>query len=722
MTNRHLHLLSTLLCCLALVVCSCSDDDQDQADGGAPIAKDCEKKCTQQESHFCVTGPRKVCVECVTSYHCQSNPGAMGNKCTSTNLCTCGSDADCKGKTHGTTCDKKLQICSCSTDADCPSPGKCTGEMYGAKVCKNQCYKDSDCTDDEKPFCDAAKGACVACKTDTDCAAGTSWGNKCLKGASYTACGCSTDADCAGNKNGTSCNTATRRCSCAKDADCKKAPYTKCSPVSKGSYALRCQKPCKSDMDCGANLNCHKATGKCTECSADKDCTNPSYKKCDLTLGKCVACQKNADCTDKTKPFCYPSSGVCVECLTDATCKAGSFWGNKCVKGTYGTASCRCTANSHCAGNKNGATCNTTARRCTCKSATECKKAPYTRCYLGSSYATYLHCQKPCTTNSGCGWGLKCDKASGMCLQCKVDKDCTGSVNKFCHQAMGKCVACRNSKDCTSSARPTCDTGSGRCVECMADKDCKAGFFYGNKCITSSTSGKVCRCQSSAHCVGNPRGPKCLSYYGMCTCSADKDCKAPYTACAKPYPSSSYKYCQKPCKTNADCTSAYSPFCKASSGKCVGCLTNDQCTNGYQPVCDTKAGTCAGCKSDKDCAASMFGGSCNKSTGRCGCSADKDCAGARAWGKKCAGYGSSKRCQCQAAADCKGNSNGSTCNTYYRRCTCAANKDCTTAPYTSCYQPSSTAQYSHCQKPCKTNADCTLPGLTKCFLGKCIAS
>ena len=719
MTSKHI--LTTLLLCVSLTLgAACSDDNQDQDDGGVTISKVCEKKCTQQESQYCVTGPRGSCVECVTDYHCLSNPGAMGTKCTATNLCLCAADTDCKGKTHGARCDSKLQICSCSSDADCPSPGKCTGEMYGAKVCKNECYADTDCTDDALPICDVSNGKCVGCTTDKDCAAGTLYGNKCIKGATRTACGCSSDAHCVGNRYGSTCS-ATGRCSCTNDASCKKTPYTKCSPVSKGSYALQCHKPCKSNADCGANLSCHTASGKCTECTTDKDCVNGQLNQCDLTLGKCVACKKNADCTNKARPYCNPAGGVCVECLDDATCKAGYFWGNKCIKGYSGTATCGCGANTDCAGNAHGATCATFNRRCTCKTAAECKKAPYTRCYLATSYSTYLHCQKACTADSGCGYGLKCDKASGMCLQCKVDKDCTGALNKFCHQSMGKCVACRTSKDCTSSARPTCDTGSGRCVECVADKDCKSGYFYGNKCVTSTTYGKVCRCQSNSDCSGNPRGPSCYTYYQMCTCSSNGDCKAPYTMCEKPYASASYKYCQKPCKSNSDCSSSYSPYCKKSTGKCVGCLSNAECAMGLRPVCDAATGTCTSCKNNNDCAGSMYGGACDTGTGRCSCKADGDCKG-RAWGNKCLSIGAAtKACRCQAAADCKGNSNGPTCNTYYRRCTCIANGDCKIAPYTACGLPSATSVYSHCQKPCKIDDDCVVPGLTKCLLGKCIA-
>jgi len=719
-TSRHF--LTILLLCAGLILAACSDDNQDQDDGGVPISKNCEARCTMQESHYCVTGKRGVCVECVTDHHCQSNAGAMGTKCTATNLCLCSTDADCAGKTHGTTCDKKLQICSCTSDSDCPAPGRCTGEMYGAKVCKNECYEDKDCTDDNAPFCDVSNGKCVGCMGDKDCAGGSSWGNKCIKGTTRTACGCKTDADCTANRYGSTCSTATGRCSCTGDAGCKKAPYTKCGPVSKSSYAMQCQKPCKSDVDCGANLTCHKSSGRCTECAADKDCKSATLKRCNLTIGKCVACKKDAECTDKSKPFCNPGSGICVECLTDATCKAGYFWGNKCIKGYSGTASCGCQASGDCAGNAHGTTCNTFARRCTCKTAAECKKAPYTRCYLSTSYSSYLHCQKACKANKDCGYGLKCDVASGMCLQCKVDKDCTSSTYKYCHQAMGKCVACKSNKDCKSATRPTCDT-SGQCVECVTDKDCKTGYHYGNKCVASSTYGKVCRCHGNSDCAGNPRGPTCYAYYQRCTCSSDKQCKTkPYTMCEKPYPNSTYKYCQKPCASNADCTNSYSPYCKKSTGKCVGCLTNAECANGTRPVCDTKSGTCTGCKTDQDCAGSMYGSYCVKSLGQCSCNTDAHCK-ARAWGGKCVSYGTSgtKRCTCAAAADCKGNSNGPTCNTYYRRCTCKANGDCKVSPYTTCNLPYAGAYYSHCQKPCKTDSDCVLPGLSKCFLGKCIA-
>ena len=716
--KRSMGLMGMLLG-LCLVTAACSDENEQQVDGGAPVARECEKKCLAQETYYCVTSARGRCVECATDYHCTSNPGSLGSKCTKTGLCNCASDADCKGKTHGGKCDSKLKICSCSSSADCPSPGTCDGEISGVKVCKPECTKDSECTDDDLPFCDASAGKCVGCKADTDCAAGTSFGNKCVKGTTRTACGCKADADCVQNRHGATCSSS-GRCSCVNDSQCKKAPYSKCNPTSSTAYTMYCTKPCTSDTECGANLKCHKATGRCSACARDADCTG-SYKYCNLTLGKCVACKKNADCTDKAYPHCSPTSGRCVECVENSTCLAGYKWGNRCIQGSTGSASCGCQAAADCAGNPHGATCNTLYRRCTCKSNAECKKAPYVGCYMANSYSTYMHCQQACKADSSCGYGLRCDKASGRCLQCKADADCKSSTNKYCHAALGKCVACKSSTDCKSASLPTCDPATGSCVECAGDADCKKGYFWGNKCVTSGSYLKVCRCSSNADCAGNPRGPTCYGYYQRCTCSSNSDCKAPYTLCERPYGSSSYKYCQKPCSSYKDCTSSQQPYCDKTSGKCAGCLSNANCAAGSSPICDTTTGTCGKCKSNSDCAASLTGGYCDTSSGYCGCKGDSDCAKSHVWGDKCLTYGSSKVCRCLDAAGCKGNVNGPVCNTYYRRCTCIGNKDCTRAPNTVCAASSSTSQYAHCQKPCKTDNDCVAPGLTKCFLGKCIA-
>jgi len=409
------------------------------------------------------------------------------------------------------------------------------------------------------------------------------------------------------------------------------------------------------------------------------------------------------------------SASKCTECLKDAHCKGnpGSLGGTCSTSKSGGF--CVCKTNAECAGKTHGTRCvgNTAANKiCGCKVNADCK-APM-KC-LGTLFGNKV-CARLCTKNADCTSATYkyCDKATGKCTACRRDADCTSAIYKYCSLSLGKCVACKTNQQCASKkTTPYCDTSSGKCAECARDANCVGSgtYTWGNKCLTSTLSGKLCRCKVNSDCNGNPNGPTCYTKYSKCSCSTNADCKVtPYTRCLKPYSSATYKNCHKACTSNADCTSAAAPLCNTKSGACVACFTNANC--GYnKPMCDTVAGTCFGCKTSADCKANPDGGKCDTKTKACVCATDTDCKGGMVWGPKCTKFSSTAStgvCRCSATADCKGSVHGPTCYAKYKKCSCAGDKDCKSKIYSKCYATYVGATYKHCRKPCTNNQQCHL--------------
>jgi hypothetical protein len=479
---------------------------------------------------------------------------------------------------------------------------------------------------------------------------------------------------------------------------------------------------------------CNKdANGKCVECLQDIDCTNnPNAFGSKCNNNKCV-CDNNADCKDNLNGGSCDKTGTTPKCTckSDADCKGDIPWGGKC-----GTTRCECKVDADCAGNGNGTKCHTNFSKCTCENDAQCTKAPYTKCNPAYSGASYRTCQKPCNTiGNKClyylatnGWptiedSLKCDPATGACAQCTSNNDCSGS-SPICDTAVGKCVACKGSADCAMSENGSvCDTsGTSTKCKCNTDADCKGTYPLGGKCNTATNK---CHCMADGDCGGNAHGNTCYKYSatsttGRCTCKNDAECaKAPYTKCALPLSSSSYKYCMKACTKDADCTlSSVLTKCNLGTGKCVACKRDADCT-GTQNKCDMGKGVCVGCKTNADCATSPDGSFCDTSgsSNYCKCKDDSNCKGAYPWGNKCnkSGTATTGTCRCDTNANCTGNPNGPTCYTTFNKCTCKTDAECKKAPYTKCGAPYTSSSYRHCRKACQVDTDC--PSGLKCNAG-----
>ncbi len=106
-----------------------------------------------------------------------------------------------------------------------------------------------------------------------------------------------------------------------------------------------------------------------------------------------------------------------------------------------------------------------------------------------------------CGAGPACGEGLVCDTASGQCVGCLNDSDCTKGV---CHPVQRGCVACIEDVDCTSGR---CHPLAAICVQCLEDDDCIEGVCDGESlmCIGCMTDADcesgVCN-QDTRSCVG----------------------------------------------------------------------------------------------------------------------------------------------------------------------------------------------------------------------------
>lgn len=121
-----------------------------------------------------------------------------------------------------------------------------------------------------------------------------------------------------------------------------------------------------------------------------------------------------------------------------------------------------------------------------------------------------------------CASGTVCDPASGNCVACLGDGDCTDEVCLIddADSSNNECVGCVDSDDCSGDTG-TCDMGSNECVGCLMDSDCTEPAMA--KCDTGTNS--CVECDSSTQCEGTGEN-ECVA--GACVeCtedSAEDDC------------------------------------------------------------------------------------------------------------------------------------------------------------------------------------------------------
>lgn len=148
---------------------------------------------------------------------------------------------------------------------------------------------------------------------------------------------------------------------------------------------------------------------------------------------------------------------------------------------------------------------------------------------------------------------LRCDEASGSCVECTRDEHCAGTTKPRCDLALHRCVECGGAIDCLSGQ--SCEPATRRCVRGCGD---------GSTCLLDAplcdvTRGLCVRCFRDTQCLGAER--RCLVAGGKCVqCLDNSQCAAP------------------------------TGRCDPVDRRCVECVGPGDCTNGR--LCDPRAGAC----------------------------------------------------------------------------------------------------------------------------------
>jgi hypothetical protein len=124
--------------------------------------------------------------------------------------------------------------------------------------------------------------------------------------------------------------------------------------------------------------------------------------------------------------------------------------------------------------------------------------------------------RRPCTSSAQClDEKPVCDAPSGECRQCGASAECTAPLR--C-DASGACVECLTNDDCTGE-RNLCNTTSHRCVECLVDGHCHSLVETCSLVLGSC----AVKCQTVNQCPGTD--PYCDGAIGYCVeCQTDDDC------------------------------------------------------------------------------------------------------------------------------------------------------------------------------------------------------
>lgn len=267
--------------------------------------------------------PTEVCVESLLAC-------VPADSLSDGGVVTCDSDADCTAALPH--CDTGASRCvECLSNSHCAS-GQC--EPFDFSCLPVGCLSAEDC-DPTRPFC-AADGACVECRTATDCPALGGERRKCNFATRKCAPDpCQSDADCTADPGGPACDGSSGLCvGCIDDSHC---PEQRCHLAKN-----RCV-GCLGDLDCdfSAGETCREETQACvvTHCVGDASCEGPGRCSADR---ECVACVDDDDCawggvcdgshcaqpsvclgdTDCLWPFVCISS-ACVACRDATDCRPG---------------------------------------------------------------------------------------------------------------------------------------------------------------------------------------------------------------------------------------------------------------------------------------------------------------------------------------------------------------------------------------------------------------
>ena len=411
--------------------------------------------------------------------------------------------------------------------------GDTAGPDVNAVDAAGTCGANQNCTDPTKAFCVA--GMCTGCQT----AGATACGTQVCDGVSGKCVECTADPQCTKDQSKGFCvANACTGCNATGATGCSARTDGKILCSTTGTAAGQC-------VECATDSQCTKDPAKgfcvanaCTACSAAGCAARTDGKtvcaSSGASSGQCVECAADSQCTsDPAKGFCV--ANVCTGCNTAGATGCAARTDGKMVCATSGTSAgqcVECTADSQC-------TSNPAKGFCVANACTGCSAAGATGCAGRTDGKTV------CATNG---------TASGQCVECTADTQCTSSASKSfcvanacagCQSAAasacsvrsaatpvcgttGICVQCNTSADCTVTTKPIC--ASNACGQCTADSQCTAklgttgnpGVCMNNidgHCATDAETVYVqnvtATCSDSATGAGSTATPFCTAHTGV---------------------------------------------------------------------------------------------------------------------------------------------------------------------------------------------------------------
>ena len=358
------------------------------------------------------------------------------------------------------------------------------------------CGVNQNCTDPTKAFCVA--GMCAGCQTAGATACGTQVCDvvtgKCVE--------CTADPQCTKDPSKAFCvANACTGCNTTGATGCSARTDGKILCATTGAAAGQC-------VECAADAQCTKDPAKgfcvanaCTGCSATGCAARTDGKtvcaSSGASSGQCVECAADSQCTsDPAKGFCV--ANVCTGCNTAGATGCAARIDGKMVCSTSGTSAgqcVECAADSQC-------TSNPAKGFCVANACTSCSAAGATGCAGRTDGKTV------CATNG---------TASGQCVECTADTQCTSSAAKsFC--VANSCAGCQsaaaNACSVRSATTPVCGT-TGICVQCNTSADCTVTtkpICAANVCGACTADSQ---CSAKLGATGNP---------GVCMKNIDGHC------------------------------------------------------------------------------------------------------------------------------------------------------------------------------------------------------
>jgi len=383
------------------------------------------------------------------------------------------------------------------------------------------CLNDYDCSHDptaRTPFC-SARGICVGCRDDADCAAFSGLNNW-ICGPSDTCefAGCSTDADCAANPlPDSTClmvdagTQVVSFCGCGSDADCVgQASGTHCD-LSLADYFSYTGS--FGTCDCQTGRDC--PNGECveqqcsTDCALDSDCGPGNFCDVHTCRPRCDpghTCQSDAPVCDVDNLVGFNDGGVlwCYQCLQASDCDAGEGcnYNYHTCQGCYLDSNCR--SNEVCLRNFGSPGHNVCEPTC---DAGPCPPGEF--CDTEGIAGNGPDVCYQCVTALDCPNGEGCNSQTHTCGTCTGPNADGGSFDcppaSICSNywnfggGSGVCLPNCDARSCPAD-RPICavlpalDPTDSYCFGCLQDSDC-ADFDAGSGAWCDTSVGLTFSCQ-----------------------------------------------------------------------------------------------------------------------------------------------------------------------------------------------------------------------------------